>query len=319
LVVLCLFVYSSRARAQEVKDDQPLRVETYLVNVPVIATDRQGRFYSGLKKENFSLVQDGEVQEIAFFADEKAPMNVVILIDSSFSTKPFLADIKSAARDFIKVFRPEDQGMIVSFESNMKVIEEFTSDQKKLRNGIDKVSIGGGSNMNDALYMIVTNYLSKIEGRKAVIVLTDGMVNGIFINNQKLLNTLAESDILVYPILYKTKDNWSTDIPKVVKRPDGTTMSRDDLLKTLERARDQRLEFMVSLATYSGGRLIENKAKNFKDSFQQIADELRNQYLIGFYPQNVGAGTKQNFAVELNIPDLTIRTKKSIKLKPVAF
>ena len=132
LFALAFFVFAVGSRAQTTPDDQPIKVNTVLVNIPVIASDRQGRYVAGLQKDNFTIVQDGEKQEIEFFADDSAPMNVIILIDVSGSTMPFLDNIKRAARDFVKIFRPEDQGMIVTFASGMSIVQPFTSDQKKL-------------------------------------------------------------------------------------------------------------------------------------------------------------------------------------------
>ena len=99
-------------------------------------------------------------------------MNVVILIDVSGSTRPFLDNIKSSARDFVKIFRPEDQGMIVTFSGEMTVLQEFTSDPKKLSDAIKKANLFGspGSNMQDAMYEIVTRSFTGAQGRKAIIV-----------------------------------------------------------------------------------------------------------------------------------------------------
>ena len=187
-VVVTLFAFVVNSQTPD-KDDQPIKVDTVLLNIPVIASDAHGRYVAGLKKENFSIIQDGEKQDIEFFADEKAPMNVVILIDVSGSTAPFLGDIKSAARDFVKIFRPEDQGMIVTFDGAMTTLQEFTSDQKKLSKAINNASLYGtpGSNMQDAMYEIVTRDFLGIQGRKAIIVLTDGFVGGKLLTDKMLL------------------------------------------------------------------------------------------------------------------------------------
>src|SRR5471030_3002010 len=101
VLLILFFIFAVAARSQANNDDQPIKVSTLLVNIPVIASDRDGRYVSGLKKENFSIIQDGVTQNIDFFADDSAPMNVAILIDTSFSTARVLSDIKSAARDFL--------------------------------------------------------------------------------------------------------------------------------------------------------------------------------------------------------------------------
>ena len=113
LLICLLAVFVIIGKGQVPDDDTPIKVSTYLVNIPVTASDRNGRNISGLKKENFSIFQDGIKQEIAYFADEEAPMNVAILIDTSGSTMNVLGDIKEAAYEFVKLFRLEDKAMIV--------------------------------------------------------------------------------------------------------------------------------------------------------------------------------------------------------------
>ena len=301
------------------KDDQPIKVNTVLVNIPVIASDRLGRYVAGLKKENFSIIQDGKKQEIEFFADEKAPMNVAILIDTSGSTRPFLDNIKSAAKDFVKIFRPEDQGMIVTFAGGMTVLQEFTSDQKKLSKAINQADLYGspGSNMQDAMYEIVTRSFRGVRGRKAVIVLTDGFVEGKVISNSTMLSTLAESDILIYPILFGQR-RMNIDLsmlPKTVRFRDGAVLSREDAIKKLEDMANAQLRFMDTLGPTTGGKLLESKSHDFKASFQNIADELKNQYTLGFYPANTGDGKSHSVNLSVNPGDIVIRTKRNIKLK----
>ncbi len=212
---LCFVVLVNAAKAQDPKDEAPIKVNTFLVNIPVIVSDRDGRYISGLTKENFTILQDGEKQPVEFFADEKAPMNVAILIDTSGSTKPFLLDIQTAALDFIKVFRPEDRALVAGFNFETNILSEFTSDQDRLRRAIRRTGISAveGSDMQDAIYQLVTEDFAAIKGRKAIVVLTDGMVVGR-ISDEKLLSLLEESDVLVYPILFRMEKK----LPGVISR-----------------------------------------------------------------------------------------------------
>ena len=298
-------------------DEAPVKIDTVLLNIPVIASDKQGKYVSGLKKDNFTILQDGLKQDIEFFADDAAPMNVIILLDVSGSTMPFLDNIRSAAKDFVKIFRPEDQGMIVTFASGMSIVQTFTSDQKLLRKAIDNAGPRGpmGSNMQDVMYVLVKKQFAGVKGRKAIIVLTDGFVEGMAITNETLLNTLAASDILVYPLLFKTYIPPSFDrLPKVLKMSDGTTMTRDQFIKQADENVRKKLLFMDMLATSTGGRLIANKSGSFKQSFQSIADELKNQYVIGYYPPNTDDGKPHNVNVTVLPRELVIRIKRSIRL-----
>ena len=317
LFALAIFSLAAGGQTPE-KDDQPIRVTTVLLNIPVIASDVKGRYIAGLKKENFSIIQDGEKQDIEFFADEKAPMNVVILIDVSGSTRPFLDNIKDAARDFVKIFRPEDQGMSVTFSGEMRVIQEFTSDQKKLDKAIKKADLQhpGGSNMQDAMYEIVTKSFTGVQGRKAIIVLTDGYVSGLAVSDQLMLNTLAERDILVYPIMFNTKAPFIIpNLPDKVRSRDGSVLTREEVIKKIQDMVNAQLRFMAAIGPATGGKRLEAKSTDFKEAFQNIADELKNQYVIGFYPQVGGDGKIHNISLKVDPDDIVLRSKRSIKLK----
>ena len=315
-LILLIFINIGRAQ-QDAEDKEIVKIDTLLVNVPVIASDKDGRNISGLKKENFSVFQDGKKQEIEFFADEDAPMNVVILVDSSYSTSKILKDIKESARNFIKIFRTEDKGMIASFDYKLKVLSEFTSDQNNLTKAINKISIAkkSGSAMQDAMFQIIMRHFVQVKGRKAIIVLTDGAVGGGIISNQNLLDTLIASDTLIYPIIFKSGEDLSQYFrpSKTVTMVDGKKMDGGELLKQIEGANNRALNFTKALGDLTGGKTFAADSADLKDAFQKIADELKKQYLVGFYPQNFNDGKPHKIEVKVNLEDITIRTKKVIR------
>lgn len=286
-------------------DEKPVKVNTVLVNVPVIVSDLNGRNQVGLTKENFSVTQDGQKQTIEFFADHDGPMTVAIIIDTSGSTGSVIGDITDAARDFVALFGPDDKGMIVSFDNGVNMLlTAFTSDKGKLRGAINHASTAEGpdSVMNDAVYRIVTKEFASIKGKKAIIVLTDGDVNGK-ISHQKLLDTLIESDILVYPIFYQTRRL----LPSKVK-----TISFSELVKI------PPVNFLNSLAVMTGGRLYVANGSDFRGAFQSIAAELKKQYVIGFYPTNTEGGNSNNIKIEVDRKDALVRSKSTIRIKTPA-
>lgn len=317
LILILTFIFSAIGQtpvsSPTPQDDQPIKVSTFLLNIPVIASDRDGRYISGLTKDNFTILEDGEKQPIEFFADAEAPMNVAILIDTSLSTRPFLGNIKAAARDFLTVFRPKDQGLIASFDSETKILSDFTSDTKQLKHAIDKAHIAAhsGSRMEDAIYELVTNKFSSIKGRKAIIVLTDGVVGGT-ISDEKVLSTLAELDVLVYPILFRREE---TDLPALylqkIRLEDGEVVTFAEFEK---RRRQLFIERMNLYATDTGGRLYNN-SNNFKKIFQDIANELKYQYLVGFYPLNLDDDKSHKVIVAVNRKEIVIRSKRRIQVK----
>lgn len=283
--------------AQSETDDTPIKVDTLLYTIPFTVTDANGRHVSGLKKENFSIFQDGDEQEIDFFLDDQSPANIAILIDTSVSTKPVLKDIQKSARDFIKVLRPEDKALIATFDYKTSFISELTSDQKKLSKAIGQVSIANqsGSSMNDAVSGIVRNYFAAVKGRKAIIVLTDGIINSKSITDSQILNELLKTDTILYPVIFKTATYYIKDTSQATVR----------LISPFEN--------LKVLADLSSGRLYRKDTKNLKEAFEDISTELKKQYIVGYYPVETGKPRKIRIRVT-DRPEVRIESKKSLTL-----
>lgn len=295
--LLCLLIFPLESRAQEIEDDKPIKVDTLLYSIPFTVTDSAGKHISGLTKENFTIFQDGDLQQIEFFLDDQAPTNVVILIDTSVSTKPVLKNIQKAARDFIKVLRPEDKALIATFNYKTSFLSELTADHKKLLKAIDNLSIASqsGSAMNEAVYRIVSNYLDSAQGRKAIVVLTDGIITDKAYTDSQILRFLNKSDTLLYPIIFKTSNYFIKDS----NQPNSRLSTPYDNLKIL--------------ADLSAGRLYEKNAENLKEAFQDISTELKKQYIVGYYPIETGKPRKIRIRV-VDRPDAVIKAKKSLNL-----
>lgn len=290
--MLSALLLTNVVKAQDANADAPIKVNTLLLTVPLTVRDKNGRNVPGLKKENFSIFQNGDKQNIEYFFNEEAPMNVAILLDTSASTREVLDKIQKAARDFVKILRPEDKGIIVGFDARTLFLSDLTSDKKELSRAISQTRIGDqdGSDMNAAVVQIVKNHFASFKGRKAIIALTDGMVIRRDISTQQTLETLQEADTLFYPIVFKTR--YYVEAMSRPKKPLSVEM----------------LEF---LADQTSGRFYEKNAANLKEAFQSIAEELKNQYLIGFYPQTGDAGNPSSrIKMAVDRKDLTIETKK---------
>jgi Ca-activated chloride channel family protein len=297
IALLLLVVLIDFAEAQDLSDT-PIKVNTLLLNIPVTVSDKNGRYVAGLKKEDFSIYQNGEKQQIEYFLDNEAPMTIAVLLDTSPSTRNVLGDIQKAARDFIRIFRPEDKGIIVSFDFETLFLSELTSDKTKLNKAINQAEITGrgGSNMPDAVYKVIRDYFASIKGRKAIIVLTDGMVWGR-LSFEQILDILQKSNTFFYPIIFKTSDQFRIT-------PNLAISSTDSPFKRLE-----------VLAEETAGKLYEKDAGNLKEAFQSIAEELKKQYLLGFYPQNSENWNQLPIKIVVNRKDVTIEAKKRRMLK----
>lgn len=305
--LLALFFFSISSSAQppdKNSEDQPVNVKTVLVNVPVVVGDAAGRNISGLTRENFAVTQGGITQPIEFFASQEGPATFAIIIDSSGSTGAVLRDIAGAAKKFLRILGPEDKGLVVSFDNEVSMLlDDFTSDKGRLKDAINNVqTVGGpGSVMNDAVYRIITKEFRVVKGKKAIIVLTDGDVDGK-VSHSRLMTTLAESDVVVYPVFYQTRRL----LPSNVK-----TISFSELVKV------SPVDRLYSMALTTGGRLYVADGSDFTTAFQNIAAELKKQYVIGFYPSNTNSGDVNDIKIEVDRPGATVRTKQTIKVHPV--
>lgn len=296
LLLLASILLINAADAQETDDDAPIKVDTLLATVPLTVSDNRGRNIAGLKKENFSILENGIERKIEYFFNEEAPMNVAVVIDTSASTKDVLDKIQKSARDFVKVLRPEDKGIIVSFDYQTLFLSELTSDKKKLSKAINETRIAEqtGSDMNDAVFRVVKNHFDSFKGRKAVIVLTDGMVVKRSVASQQVMDALQKSDTLFYPIIFKTK--FYTEAMARAASNNRKPMS---------------IEILEIIAAETTGRIYEKDAANLNEAFQSIARELKNQYLLGFYPQDTEKGKATgNIRIEVDRKDFKIKTRK---------
>lgn len=296
LLASILLINVAAVEAQDAEDDTPIKVDTLLLTMPLTVSDNRGRNIAGLKKENFTVVENGIEQSIEYFFNEEAPMNVAIVIDTSASTKDALDKIQKAARDFVKVLRPEDKGIIVTFDNRTRFLTVLTADKKRLTQAIEQTDIANetGSDMNEAVLSVVENHFSSFKGRKAVICLTDGMVVKRAVTSQQVMDALRKNDTLFYPIIFRTK--FLTDAKARAAAQGRKPMS---------------IEILEIIAQESSGRFYEKDAANLKEAFQSIAEELKNQYLLGFYPQDTDNGKSTgNIRIDVDRKDLQVKMRR---------
>jgi VWFA-related protein len=313
--------------AQKEVEDDLIKIETNLVSVPVIVSDRQGRFVSGLKVKNFTLYQDGKKQKIDFFADEKEPINVALLLDTSISTGEVIEEIKTAALEFIKFLNKNDQAMIIGFDSDMRILSPLTSEQKILRNAIfeAKAAEGIGTIMRRTVENVVKQPFGDVPGRKAIILLTDGkdsppvLLTGdkdfsSSISKENLFKTLEESDVLVYSIFYTTEttNRLFADPPKGVQRSERNRQ----YIELLKKNNAEATVFLNEMSELTAGRFYKTEVTNLKQTFRNIVDELRKMYRLGFYPpETTEKEISHEIKVEVNKKNVSVRSRKTYRLK----
>jgi|SRR5215472_3729619 len=203
-------VLSQQARPQDpqraAQEPGALKLETTLVTVPVVASDKNGNYIPDLKKEDFTISEDGVNQEIAFFAAVKEPFNVVLMLDMSASTGDEHRQIQKAARDFVDQLEPADSVKVISFDDEVRDLCEFTNDRTALKKVIDQTQPGQGTKLYDAVHAALAA-LARLEGRKAIVLFTDGVdMKSDFNAFDDNVKELEESGVIFYPIRYDTRE-----------------------------------------------------------------------------------------------------------------
>lgn len=318
-----------------------IKMDTALVTIPVSVLDRDGRFVPFLKKRDFRLYEDGVEQDIESLTPVETPFHVALVLDTSNSTVFKFEDIQNAAFAFIKQLREDDQVMVVSFDSKVRFHCDFTNDYDELRRAIDETRTGGSTKLYEAVDKVVDR-LAQIEGRKAIVLFTDGVDTASRrANYQNTIEKVEESGALVYPIRYDTEDDqhgssvpntrpnpwpWPTPHPPNRRRwpfnqlvapmfPQwpGRSPSGGSGQSSGEYRKGAR--YLQELATRSGGRLYEaDTLYNVEQAFSNIAEELRHQYSLSYYPTNAKKdGSYRRVKVRVEKQEMIVRAREGYR------
>jgi len=295
------------------QNDQDNPMETLKVNVDVVqlffnVKDKKGALIPGLTKDDFEVFEDGHRQTIKYFtAESNLPLTLGILIDSSGSQQRVLGMEQEVGADFLnQILREKDMAFVISFDVNVDLLQDFTNSTKLLRAALNKARIntggGGGSIpglgggpvptsgmpkgtlLYDAIYLASHDELSHEVGRKAMIILSDGEDQGSQLKIKDAIEAAQKADAIVYVLLIADRGFYG-----------GFGYSGDSEMK--------------KLTFETGGRVIEvgNKYDKLKEAFNQISQELRSQYNIGY--------TSTNPKHDGTFRKVEIRSKKSYKIQ----
>lgn len=307
-----------KEKTKEAGDDV-IRVETDLIIIPAQISDRQGKPVGDIKREEFRIFENDTEQEIAYFSGEEQPFTVALVLDMSYSSVFKLSEIQAAALAFVNQLREKDKVMVVSFDEKARVLCEPTGDRKILRLAIEGARIASGTSLYLALDLVLNEKFSRMTGRKAIVLLSDGVDTQS--RNQTaagILREAAETDVLIYPIQYDTYD----DVQKT--RRENAQVLYDDNDRPYvveaprvrgEREEDYRAanEFLKTAAIQTGGKVYRvSSATDLNQAFARIADELRKIYSLGYYPSGERQeGARYSIKVRVYRPNLAIRARSS--------
>lgn len=290
-------------------DTIKLRAEEVLLNVTVF--DSYGKQATDLKKEDFVIAEDMQRQDISSFQIGRVPVNVAMLLDASGSVIGEINSLKDSAMNFLSTLDAKDKVSVIEFHTNNELLQDWTSDAEAVRHaitwrykpGMVRTTSGntqyGSTALYDSIYLAAEEQLSKVDGRKAVIILTDGDDTSSKVTFKQALAAVVKSGAVVYVI---------SKAQQMIKAMNGT-LFRGAAVQRFENAE----RVMTELCKKTGGQIYSPlKDEEMKEVYAKIARELKNQYIITYVPKNEKHdGSLRSIKVFLSRGGYTIRTRDS--------
>ena len=251
--------------AQDWEEETPvIRASVDVVNVLCTVRDRQQKYVTDLKKEDFEIIEDGVRQKVQFFSNETGedaqPLTVVLLIDTSGSVKDKLGFLQEAASEFLSQTLRENKDLaaVVQFDSEVSLIQDFTYDYSVLENAILSIRAGGSTKLYDAIWVSVNELLRHEVGRRMLVILSDGADTQSMTRDNEALKVAQEQDVVIYGIGVRSA-GFDSDFGKLKKFAEGT-----------------------------GGLFFNSKVdlQKIREAFRRINRGIKNQYALGYVSNN---------------------------------
>lgn len=334
-------VFGQDRKQDPQKDEQmaTIRVDTDLVTLDVAVTDREGkRNNNGLRVEDFAVYEDGVRQKVSSFQSTEGPFNLVLLIDTSGSTRDDVGLMRRAALRFLDELRPQDRVAVIQFSKQVELLKDLTTDRRRIETALSSLEPGTGTSFYDALQLTLDEVLNKVEGRKAVIALTDGVDSYGYQTYEQILPLLEKSSASLYFLELDTESFTEAGMTRDCSDESHFEFSHKQLVKYLqeygragldsffeghcalpktERAQinhklyESARRELREMAKQTGGRVYPVKQLQQLDAvYAQIAAELHTQYSLAYYPTNERHdGRWRNVKVEVKRPGFVARTR----------
>lgn len=294
---------------EEIGEDGTVRVNVSLVTVPASVMDRDGKYIFDLKREEFRLYENGIEQEIAFFASTEKPFTVVLMLDVSDSAIFRIDEVKEAAIAFVDQLRADDRGIIVTFSRRVEVIANLTNDKEVLRRAIRSVSVSTGTSLYNAVDMTLHQVLRDVSDRTAIVLFTDGVdTSSLGATYENNMHDAAEAESLIYAVQYDLSPSGKRDLKDGVGAVGVVGRVQRDIAN----------KYLSSLSEKTGGRhFVAKTVQELRKSFAGIAEELRHQYSLGFYRQDLEQqGLPRRIRVRVTRQKVIVRSRPSYGAGP---
>jgi len=299
-------------RQPEGMPDFSIRVDVPVVNVPVTVVTKEGQFIPGLKRENFKIYEDGQLQQISNFGVSEAPITAVLLVEFASTAYRFMYDALNASYTFAATLKPQDWIAVISYDMRSHIISDFTQDKREVYAALGQLRIPGFSETNlfDALYDTLDR-LDRIEGRKFVILIASGRDTFSKLTYDKVLKKVRDTpNVQIYAI--STGEAFRMWLDSV----GGSYFGVQQYLLDLMQADNE----MNTYAKLTGGRWYKPRFEGeLPEIFRDVAANIRNEYSIAYHPTNAKLdGTYRKLKIELTAPDggpLKVKDQKGHDLR----
>lgn len=318
--ILLFFLVISSILSVSAQDDDIIKVDSSIVRLNVGVVDAKGRPITSLRKEDFTLYEDGVKQDIVGFEPTVKPFSIVMILDMSGSTLGFRETIRQSAFRFIDALAPDDRVAVIEFYDKVNLRNDFTTDRKIISNSISAANGRGKTQLYKSLDVALEKLSKEGKRRKAIIVLTDGVDTAIRDDDRKLLEKAGEAEIslaikpetneILNRILNKSDVQGVTVYPLALPTGDPFNLADPTPIQiAMFSAARSRLQI---LAERSGGTLNTiNRLEEMGKLYAAVAADLRTLYTIEYQSSNAKRDGKwREIKIETNNAELISRTRQ---------
>jgi Ca-activated chloride channel family protein len=304
VLILAFLACAGFADAQ----DDVIRVDSTLVSVPTVVMDRDGRYVTNLKKDDFEIYEDGIKQEVALFETTEKTFTALLLLDVSGSMFNHMSNLARASNAFVSRMRADDEIIVATFSGGrkIKIVVEGTK-KKDFRQEILLQTSNdlGYTTTFDAVERAI-KYMKNVQGRRAIILFSDGEQYGVSASAKSNLRDAEEQEAVIYTIRF---GDYPTALPGY-----SEIVSKKDIRKITEKVDN----YMQGLAYKTGGTSYQvDDVADLKKAFEVISQELGQQYNLGYYSSNKSEpGQKRQIKVKVKQPNLAVRARDSYVVEP---